>query len=193
MLQDKFSFTSPGTTLKEKRALPNHYCGAASAFWKFKGSRIILLFGGEEREGSIDSASTRLTAFDIDNYLWWYVGAAEQERIPPRVDACATIINNCLFLFGGDVCLEEGQEFLPARSFSIAEFDSTMDRWRWVVYNQKYPDEVPNFGSLGGCMPIQDGKKILLTPGITDDGSEKVRIYIPSFDIKMADSFVVSF
>jgi hypothetical protein len=184
--QNTMSFTHPGTALKEKRALPNH-CGASSTLWKFEGSRIILLFGGEEREGSPASATRYLTAFDIDNHIWWYVDASQWDTLSPRVDACATTIDNRLFIFGGRHIVE--RRFVPAKSFSVAEFSE--NRCNWIVVDKAYPRNVPDFGFKGMCRPLRGQKKICLIRGLTGR-AKHVRIYLHLI-YKIANFFVISF
>ena len=162
--------------------MPNHD-GAVGVLWTRKsdpaaakdGSRILLVFGGKEQgegQASTESYTRQLTAYDIDNRLWWYVDAAQWEVLCPRAYACAAIIDNRLFVFGG-VRLA-GRRPVPEKSFSIAEY--TMDHWRWIVTDRGYPNNVPDFGSCGDCIPVQGRKKILLTPGLIGR-SQSVRVY----------------
>jgi hypothetical protein len=170
-------FTYPGTTFKEQRPLPN-YDGTVGVLWTRKsssameaGSRILLLFGGMEQGGG-QSYTRQLTAVDVDNRLWWYVDATQWEMLSPRAYACAGIIDNRLFVFGGVHLV--GQRPVPLKSFSIAEY--TMGHWRWIVTDREYPNNVPDFGCSGDCIPVQGQKKILLTPGLIGR-SQSVRVY----------------
>lgn len=158
--------------------MPTHN-GAASALWKFGNSRIILLFGGEEHEGTPESSTRHLTAIDIDKRVWWHEDALQWEKLSPRHHPIMAITENHIYIFGGLGMDATGRQLIPMKTFAVATFEITTNRWCWVVLDQGYPNHVPNLGHLGDYLPVDGQKRILLTPGLIGK-AEKVRIFMRS-------------
>ncbi|KAG5722235.1 hypothetical protein E4T56_gene15237, partial [Termitomyces sp. T112] len=137
-----------------KAPLPPHR-GAADTFCVIKGHRVILLFGGMRLDGTGPTSDLHLICLDM--MKWWQVDIPNE--VAPRVDAKMTFIDNRLYIFGG-----RGHE-----SYSIANFDSNIERWTWTVHDEPYPPHVPHFGFAGNAIPVYGGKQILLIPGCADE------------------------
>ncbi|RDB17233.1 hypothetical protein Hypma_001872 [Hypsizygus marmoreus] len=166
----RFSFVkfpwSPITT-ETKISLPVNFSGAVAG-GTLAGHRVLLEFGGEveHTNNSIEqTAAPRLTIFDLDMLKWWRV-EIPTTGLSPRLYPFMVLIENSLYIFGGWTGYEGESKTCLIESYSIATFAPKTHRWSWSVQDIPYPDGTPIIGYAGDAISIQDGKKILLIPGI---------------------------
>jgi hypothetical protein len=129
---------------------------------------LIFLFGGYNADE--DHPSSDLIAVDVDRLIWWVVevrGKVEGGNIKPRINPAMTAIGNRIYIFSGITQYMDESEHEPEhlRSYSIVEYDPESRHWQWELADMPYPDTVPPGQIFEDCIPVHDGKQILLTPG----------------------------
>ena len=135
-----------------------------STLLRLENRTLMFLFGGYN--GDEDHPSSDLIAIDIDRLIWWVVqvaGKVEGGNIAARIDPAMTAIGNKIYIFAGITAYDDNPEHL--NSYSVAEYDLESRSWRWELADIPYTDVVPPNHIFGDCIPVYDGKKILLTPG----------------------------